>query len=221
MSPTYEEIKKQDIIDQLSWNNSVNANEVYVNVQDDVVRLTGTVPTYASKIAAEKDVYEIAGVNKVENHLKVEFTPEITLPADQEITKNIEDKLVWNSQINALNVSVETNDGVVTLSGVVDSYWEKNLAGDIAMHTSGVIEVINNLSVSLTKSVVDIDIEKDIKNAFHRTRLPGREEITVSAKDGIVRLSGVVPSNFVKREAYNIAVYTAGVVDVLDDITVA
>ncbi len=220
MSPTAEEITKQDIIDQLTWDHSVNANEIYVNVQDDVVQLKGKVPTYASKIAAEKDVYEVSGVTWVQNHLEVESPPDITRPTDLEITETIENKLAWNSQINSASIKVKTKDGIVTLSGVVDSYWEKNLAEDTALFTNGVIEVIDDLSVSLVKTVVDIDIEKDIKNAYRRNRLPGREEISVSVQNGIVRLSGVVPGFSVKKEAYNIAAYTAGVVDVIDDITV-
>lgn len=76
MSPTSAEIKKQDIIDQLTWDNSVNANEVYVNVQESTVQLKGTVPTYASKVAAEKNrAYTIAmytaGVVDVLDDIKV------------------------------------------------------------------------------------------------------------------------------------------------------
>lgn len=219
MSPTFAEIKKQDIIDQLTWDNRVNANEVYVNVQNSIVQLKGTVPTYASKIAAEKDAYQVTGVTRVENNLQVEIAPDIAKPTDLEITENIENKLIWNSQINSVNIRVDTVEGIVTLSGVVDSYWEKNLAEDIALYTNGVIEVINKLSVTLAKSVVDIDIEEDIKNTYRRIGLANHDEITVNATDGVVRLSGVVPNYRIKREAYNIAMYTAGVVDVIDDLT--
>ena len=66
-------------------------------MQGGVVQLKGKVPTYASKIAAEKDVYEVEGVNKVENYLEVEISPDFARPTDAEITRNIENKLVWNS----------------------------------------------------------------------------------------------------------------------------
>ncbi len=219
MSPTFAEIKKQDIIDQLTWDNRVNANEVYVKVQDNTVQLKGTVPTYASKVAAEKDAYEVSGVTRVENELEVEIATDIARPTDLEITESIENKLIWNSQINSANIRIDTVEGIVTLSGVVDSYWEKNLAEDIALYTNGVIEVVNKLSVTLAKSIVDIDIEEDIKNTYRRIGLARHDEITVSVTDGVVRLSGVVPNYRVKREAYNIAMYTAGVVDVIDDLT--
>lgn len=219
MSPTFAEIRKQDIIDQLTWDNRVNANEVYVNVHNGIVELKGTVPTYASKVAAEKDAYEVYGVTRVENNLEVDIAPDIARPADLEITENIENKLIWNSQINSINIKVDIVEGIVTLSGVADSYWEKNLAEDIALYTNGVIEVVNKLSVTVAKSVVDIDIEEDIKSTYRRIGLANHDEITVNATDGVVRLSGVVPNYRIKREAYNIAVYTAGVVDVVDDLT--
>lgn len=221
MSPTTAELKKQDIIDQLTWDNRVDANEVFVHVQGGVVQLKGKVPTYASKIAAEKDVYEVEGVNKVENYLEVEISPDFARPTDAGITRNIENKLVWNSEINSANINVQTTRGIVSLTGTVDSYWEKKLAEDIALYTSGVMEVINDLSVSVTKSVVDIDIEKDIKSTFKRSGLVNEDDITVNVTGGIVRLSGTLPNYAAKRQAYNIAMYTAGVVDVIDDIITA
>jgi osmotically-inducible protein OsmY len=80
--------------------------------------------------------------------------------------------------------------------------------------------VVNNLSVSVTKSIVDIDIEKDIKSTFKRSGLVKEDDITVSVTNGIVRLSGTVPNYTVKKQANNIAMYTAGVIDVVDDIVV-
>lgn len=221
MSPTSAEIKKQDIIDHLTWDNRLNANEVYINVRDNTVQLKGTVPTYASKVAAEKNVYEVPGVTEVENYLKVEFPSGTTLPTDQDIAENIENKLVWNSRIDALHIKVDVSKGIVTLSGVTNSYWEKNLAEDIVLDTHGVVEVMNNLSVRVSKSIVDVDIEKDIKNTYKRSGLTNWDQITVSSKDGVVRLSGVLPSYAEKNRAYTIAMYTSGVVDVVDDIKVA
>lgn len=81
MAPLPEEIKKQDIVDQLTWDDSVNANEVHIDVQDKTVRLTGKVPNYVAKMAAERDAYQVAGVAIVENYLEVEFPPTISLPA--------------------------------------------------------------------------------------------------------------------------------------------
>ena len=57
-------------------------------------------------------------------------------------------------------IKVRTTDGMVTLSGVVDTYWEKGLAEDVALYTDGVIDVVNELTVTPVKSIIDIDIER-------------------------------------------------------------
>lgn len=220
MKPTSDEIRKQDIVDQLTWDDSVDANDVSVSVRNGIAELKGSVPTYATKMAAERDAYLVTGIAAVENKLEIDFPSGIAIPTDTEITGNVESKLIWDSQINATGIKVETTNGVVTLSGVVDSYWEKNLAEDLARNTSGVIDVLNDLAVNLAKSIVDIDVENDIIDAYRRSGLIDEEKINVNVNDGIVHLTGIVPNYLIKRQAYNLAMYTAGVIDVIDDITI-
>lgn len=66
---------------------------------------------------------------------------------DTEILTDIEADLILDSWVDATNVNVEVNDGVVTLTGNVDTVVAKRSAGDDAWDTPGVIDVINNLTV--------------------------------------------------------------------------
>lgn len=220
MTPKTEELTKQDIVDELAWDDSVDANDVTVTVHDGVVELNGTVPTYAAKTAAERDAYLASDVTRVINNLTVRFPATKVVPTDTEITTSVENKLNWNSQINSTGIRVITTDGIVTLSGVVDTYWEKGLAEDVARYTNGVIDVVNDLTVTPVKSIVDIDIENDIRRAFIRNSIIDDTKISVSASGGIVTLSGVASSYLERSRAYNIAKYTAGVVDVINNITI-
>ncbi len=220
MTPTSAEIKKQEIIDQLAWNDSVNANEINVTVQGNTVILEGTVPSFAAKKAAEEDTYLIAGVSLVENRLEVEHPPETILPNDPEIESNLEAKLLWNSQLNAANIKVRSENGLITLTGEVDSYWEKRLAENIAGSATGVISVNNELKVKPRKATMDIDIENDIKSAYIRSALVDEKAIQVSVNDGHVHLSGIVPFYAMKKEILDIANNTSGVVDVVDEVTI-
>jgi len=220
MTPFAEEIKKQDIIDQLTWDDSVNANNIHVNVTDSTVELRGTVQNYTAKMAAERDAYHVAGVMDVKNYLEIEFPPAVALPEDSEITANVERILAWNSEINAGRVRVDTKNNVVTLSGKVESYWEKYLTGNLANATRGVIEVVNNLEVEPARKLVDMEIEKEIRKAFERTYLIDAEKISVDVRNGSVHLKGSVPNFFTKIQANNIAIYTTGVKDVVDDLTI-
>jgi len=220
MKKNTNEFIKQEILDQLIWDTSVDANDVFVNVADGVVQLSGVVPTHTAKIAAEKNAYRVAGVLKVENLIEVELLPKLTIPIDTEITNMVESKLLWNDQIDATNIDVETLNGVVTLTGNVNSYWEKSLAKNLAVATRGVKHVENNLAVVVGKTFADIDIENDIKNAFKRNILIDADKIDVSVKNGIAHLTGIVPSFAMKEEAFNTAMMTAGVLDVTDDIII-
>ncbi|MFP4365702.1 MAG: BON domain-containing protein [Bacteroidales bacterium] len=221
MNPTNDEMKKQDIVDELIWDDSVDANDVTVTVHNGTVELNGSVPTFAAKAAAERDAYLASDVTAVINNLTVKFPSTRAIPTDAEITTNIENKLNWNSQVNASGIIVQTTNGIVNLSGVVDTYWEKSLAEDVALYTDGVIDVINDLTVTPVKSIVDIDIENDIKKAFTRNSIIDETNISVNVNEGVVTLSGVASSYLEKSRAYNIAKYTAGVVNVVDNITIA
>ncbi|HKL08170.1 MAG TPA: BON domain-containing protein, partial [Bacteroidales bacterium] len=68
-----DKVKKQEIIDQLTWNDSVNADNIQVKVSGNTALLEGIVPNYASKISAAINANMIRGINYVENNLKVEL----------------------------------------------------------------------------------------------------------------------------------------------------
>lgn len=220
MQKKADEFIKQEVIDQLVWDASIDANDVLVSVIDGVVQLSGVVPTYTAKIAAENNARRVADVVRVENMIEVEFPAGITYPSDTEITNMVESKLIWNDQIDAANIDVETHNRIVTLSGNVNSYWEKNLAEDIAFATRGVFYVENNLTVIVGKSFVDVDIENDIKRAFKRNILIDADKVNVSVTNGVAHLTGIVPFYSMKEEAFDTAMLTAGVLDVVDDIIV-
>ncbi len=56
--------------------------------------------------------------------------------------------LLWNPLTESFEINVEADDGVVSLTGTVDSYREKSEAEDVAQRTNGVVAVRNNLVVS-------------------------------------------------------------------------
>jgi len=62
MDPLANETKKKEIIDQLVWNDSVNANNIHVTVEGNLATLEGSVPSYAQKLTAEREAFLIAGI---------------------------------------------------------------------------------------------------------------------------------------------------------------
>jgi len=216
MSPKSEEIRKKDVIDHLTWDHSVNANDVQVIVKEHNVQLKGTVPNQTAKMAAERDAYQVKGVNHVDNFLDVEYPPSLVIPGDKEIESNVKNILTWDSRVDSSRIDVHAEKGVIRLKGTASSYWEKRKAYEIAFSVGGVIGVFNQLVVKPKQSILDKDIESDIENAFSRSILIDEDKILVKVKNGIAYLSGVVSNNLIKNEIQNVAMYTEGVVDVDD-----
>ncbi len=64
---------------------------------------------------------------------------------DLELKKNVESELNWEPSVHAAEIGVAVKDGVVTLTGRVQSYWEKLAAERAAERVSGVRAVVDEL----------------------------------------------------------------------------
>ena len=71
---------------------------------------------------------------------------------NEELQKEVQDAIKWETQLNAAEIGVIVKDGVVTLTGTVDSYSKKLQAEDAAKSVKGVVAVIVKLEVSLKVS---------------------------------------------------------------------
>ena len=207
--------------DQLIWDNRVRASDVDVTVQDGTAVLTGTVPSYRAKIAATEDAWSVMGVTNVDNRLRVQYPPMITVPTDSEIMSSVNSSLTLDPDINSSKIDVLVSGGIVTLRGTVDSLWKKFQAASDAYSSVGVIDVINELAVVVTDKASDERIARSIEAAFDRNFNVDPDNITVTVANGIVTLTGTVPSWTSWRSAYNTAVYTAGVTDVIDQLMIS
>jgi len=221
MIPTTNELLKQNVIDQLTWDTSVNANQVFVKVNDGRVELTGQVRNLAAKVAAERNAYEVNGVTEVDNRLEISFPPETTALSDNEIKQNAESMLSWNQDINPEYIELHCKKGVVTLTGKVESFKEKHQAADLVVTLEGVLDVDNQLEVSPAKDILDYQIYKEITDTFRRARIIDESKLIAEVDIGKVTLKGQAATYFEKMHARNIAIHTNGVTNVIDKIEIA
>jgi len=80
MSTQNDKIAKRQIEDQLKWDDRIDVTDVDVGVENGKVLLTGTVPTYSTKMAAERDAIQVTNVLRVENLLEVQIPDEVGKP---------------------------------------------------------------------------------------------------------------------------------------------
>ncbi|MGV9103489.1 MAG: BON domain-containing protein [Candidatus Thorarchaeota archaeon] len=219
MARTDEAIKK-DIIDELYWDDRVDSSDITVQVDNGDVTLDGTVSDYTSSKNAVIDAWDAEGVTKVENNLEVEIPTEVSVPTDSEIKSNIADMLDWNSSIDASEIDVDVSAGVVTLDGVVDAYWKKLRAEDVASRATGVLNVVNELAVVPTEDVLDKAIAEDVVSALETKFTVNADDVDVKVEDGVVTLSGTLPSWTSYRAAMDAAENTLGVTDVVDQLII-
>lgn len=219
MRLSHEEVKKR-IVDELYWDSRVDASEVSIDFADDRAVLRGTVPSHAARRAAENDAIRVAGVRHVENQLIVSYAPTVPVPSDAEIAAYLRSALNWDATIDASAIMVSAVDGDVSLEGSVDAYWKKLRIEDLAYDMIGVITVSNKLAVVPTRDLEDQAIAEDMVAALDRSALIDVESVDVEVEDGIVTLTGTVPSWMAWDEAQRAAQYTEGVVDVINDLTI-
>ncbi len=211
MLRTNGEIKK-DIVDQLHWDSRVDAADVNVDVQNGEVTLFGTVATHFARRAAEQDAWAVAGVSEVENAVNVEYTG--PLPEREHLEDHVASVLEWDPEIDASNVTITVDVGVVTLEGTVDAYWKKLRVNDIVQDISGVTQVIDKLAVVPTEDVFDETVAQEVLEALRRNDNVDVDTVDVTVENGHVTLTGSVPTWVARNSAYESAVLTYGVVDV-------
>ena len=202
-----EDIDKK-IIDELYWDNSVNASDVAVTVKDGVVTLEGIVPSYRAKVTATDDAYDVSGVALVDNKLKIKYTD---IPTDLSIENNVERALDWDFDLDLQKIRVSVKNGEVKLLGTVDAYWKKMTAEADASKIRGVRNIKNEIAIVPTNERRDEQIAKDVEEALRRKWLVNVNDVDVKVEHGNVTLTGDVPSRLARAEADEAVIYTDGV----------
>jgi osmotically-inducible protein OsmY len=216
---TDEKIKKQ-IVDQLYWDNRIDASDIKVSVDGSDVSLEGKVPDYTSTTYAVLDAYGVEGVSKVSNNLEIKIPSSIAVPTDDEIKRRVENLFVWSSSIDSKDIDVGVSNGHVALKGSVDTYYKKVHAENLISNVTGVVDITNKLTIVPTKSYFDKEIAEDIEKSIDRRYDVAHEDVDVKVSNGIVTLLGKVPSWYAYSSIKQSAENTLGVVDVVDKLKI-
>ena len=132
---------------------------------------------------------------------------------DSELQEDVLRELQWEASINAAHIGVSIKDGVVTLTGHVNSYAEKYAAENAAKRVHGVRAVANELEVRLPGSSerTDEDIAADAVSALKVNTFVPDERIQILVSHGWVTLEGEVEWQYQKDAAEDAVRYITGV----------
>ena len=207
----------QDILEELEYEPSVNAAHIGVVADNGVVTLSGHVGTYAEKTAAIAAVRRLKGVKAIADEIEVRYASD-KKTADDEIAKRAIDILGWDTMVPSGSIQVRIRDGLVTLSGSVDWYYQKKVAEEDVRKLSGVRGVVNDIEIK--PRVHASDVKRKIEDALRRRTEIEAKGVRVTVRDNSkVLLEGKV-DNWDERYAVEDAAWSApGVTSVEDRLT--
>jgi osmotically-inducible protein OsmY len=210
----------EDVRQELLFDSRVaDPGEIAVSAEGGTVILRGTVGSLMQRRAARKAAQRVRGVLDVDDELEVRL-----LTADQrddaELRGGVLQALMSSSSVPSGAVDAQVWKGIVTLKGDVDFPYQSQAAEDIAMGSTGVVAVTNNIAVRSKTGESDV-LSDGIRNALARNAETDAARISVHVHDGDVTLSGRVRSWAEHDEAIAAAVAARGVRRVEDQLVVS
>ncbi len=146
----------------------------------------------------------------------------ISIRTDEEIQTDVLEELQWDTRVRPNEIGVAVKDGIVTLTGWVDSYLKKIAAEEAARRVPGVKAVVNDIEVRLPSSAerTDADLAAAVLNALRWDAAIPAGTLDVTVSQGWVRLEGEVDHGFQKRAALRVICRLSGVKGIINLIMV-
>lgn len=208
---------RQDVEEELACEPSVNAPSIGVALEDGVVTLSGHVASHAEKVAAEHAAARVRGVRAVVSNLEVKL-PESSRPTDQEIAQAAIHALSWNALVPADCITVEVENGLISLAGEVDWRYQKSAAYETVCNLKGVKGV--NDGVRIRPRTISASVRAHIDEALRRRFGAPKGHIVVETRGDHVTLRGTVNSLAERGEVERAAWTTPGVCHVNNNLSV-
>lgn len=208
---------QRSVLDALEWEPSVNATHIGISVSDGIVTLTGHVPSFAEKYAAERATKRVFGVQAIANELDVKL-PGSSVRHDQDLAIACVSALKTNIAVPDEKIKVTVNSGWVLLEGEVEWQYQRVAAEKSVRYLTGVVGVRNEITVK--PRVSGVQLKNKIEDAFKRGAQLDADSVAVSASGSTVTLTGTVRSMAEKEEAARLAWAAPGVIHVDNRISV-
>jgi len=141
---------------------------------------------------------------------------------DYQIKQDVLDELDWDPEIEASKVGVEVTDGAVTLVGAVETYRQKQAAREAAKRVAGVRALVDRLEIELPVQhrLSDEGLAERVAHVLNWNVSADAKNIEADVQNGVVTLTGELDYHFRRRNVLDQIEHVAGVVDVIDQMTV-
>jgi osmotically-inducible protein OsmY len=208
---------QQAVLTELNWEPAVTASHIGVAAKNGVVTLSGHVPTYWEKRAAEKAAGRVKGVKAVVEEIEVRLVGS-SVPADDELAERAVQSLESDVSVPRDRIKIKVEKGRVTLTGEVDWHYQKRAAEYAVQRLFGVVGLTNRIAIK--PSVAAYDVREKIAATLARTAAFDAAGLSIETDGGKVTLSGNVSSWHERNLVENAAWAVPGVSQVSDKISV-
>ncbi|MBX5135332.1 BON domain-containing protein [Rhizobium lentis] len=208
---------RQNIIDELDFEPSIDAANIGISVEEGIVTVTGHVGSYSEKEIAERVVKRIKGVRGIAQEIEVRIFGNHET-SDDDIARRAVNMLDWNVSVPKGAIQVKVQKGWVTLTGKAEWQYQKSAAADAVRNLAGVVGLSNLIEIS--PSVSAADVKKRIEDAFKRDAELESQGIRVEVSGGSVTLKGKVHTWSERRAAERAAWSAPGIKTLNDQIAI-
>ena len=144
------------------------------------------------------------------------------MKSNADLQKDVQDAIKWQPLLNAAEVGVTAKDGVVSLTGVVDSYAKKTQAEEAAKNVAGVIALVEKIEVRYPSSYTKTngEIATEVVTALQARWDVPKDKVKVKVEAGWITLTGDLGWNFQRAAAENAIENLMGVTGVTNNILI-
>lgn len=209
---------KRRILRELKWDSRISWASINVEVNDAVATLTGSVLSYAQKIAAQEAAHRVVGVLDVANDIEVNPSDGF-VRTDTELARAVRSALEWDALVPDNQIQSTVSDGWVTLAGEVD-YGRERIDAERAIRClSGVVGVLNKITIR-KQTVNEDQLREEIEDALETRAARETERLRIEVHDGAVDLWGRVHSWQERRAVLGSISHAPGVIQVRDHLRI-
>lgn len=208
---------KKDVMEELAWDPAVRAEGIGVAVSQGVVTVTGHLETFAEKVAVERALRRVDGVQAMALELDVRIAPQHRRD-DTDIAAAAEHALKWQTEVPPDCVRIIVERGWITLSGEVDWDYQRQAAYKAVHPLMGVVGVSNEIRIR--QRATPQRLASRIEEALKRQAVREAHKVQIDVADGMVTLRGTVHSLRERAAIQGAAFSAAGVRAVVNELRV-
>ncbi|MCJ2095130.1 BON domain-containing protein [Methylobacterium sp. J-072] len=208
----------RDVLAELAWDPSVTGTDLGVTSKDGIVTVTGHVTSFAQKHAVDAAARRVNGVKAIAVEISVEL-PFEHRRSDEDIAAAVVNRLDWDAAILPDMVTVQVQDGWVSLDGAVDWNFQKDAAALDVRSLLGVVGLSNRITIRPRANAHDI--AEGIKGTLGRSWFFDPKRVGVDVHGDCVRLTGSVHTEHARNLAAVTAWGSPGVAIVENDLAIA